>query len=419
MTNILFVHNNFPAQFVHVAQALSGHANIDLAAISSPSAKGVPGVKLLKYVINEADVSETHPFARRFDLECRRAEQVLYSASNLIRTGFSPDVVLAHPGWGETLPLRAAFPNARIITYCEFYYRTGGLDFGFDPEFPESGIDGKVRVHLKNATTLLALTECDAAVAPTKWQRSTYPPEYRSKIKVLHEGVDVDAAKPDANASLRLPSGRTLTRDDEVITFVSRSFEPLRGFHIFMRALPRIMKERPHAQVIFIGGNGKPYGISAPPNTSWRSIFLAEVSDKVDRTRLHFVGPLSHRDLIRAFQISSAHVYLTYPFVLSWSLLEAMSSECLVIGSDTAPVREVIDGQNGLLVPFFDTDKLARTTIDALKRPQAFEKHRKLARKTVLQRYDAKRICVPKMLSFIGVSDTSRNTSASSEFERA
>jgi glycosyltransferase involved in cell wall biosynthesis len=416
MTSVLFIHNNFPAQFVHIARALSNRVDVNLAAIGSPTAQSLPGVKLIKYVISESDVSATHPFARRFDLECRRAEQVLYAASNLVRSGFSPHLILAHPGWGETLPLRAMFPNARIVTYCEFFYRTEGLDFGFDPEFPESGIDGKVRVHLKNAATLLALTECDNAISPTSWQHSTFPREYQSKINILHEGVDTEVAKPDPEASLVLASGRTLTRDDEVITFVSRSFEPLRGFHIFMRALPRIMAERPQAQVVLVGGAGRPYGIFPPADTTWQSTFLEEVAAKIDPARLHFVGHLPHRDYLRALQIASAHVYLTYPFVLSWSLLEAMSAGCLVVASDTAPVREVIDGHNGLLVPFFDSDQLARTLIDVLEHPQSFDKHRKRARATIHDRYDVNRVCLPNMLSFLGLSTT---RSAQLEIERA
>ena len=405
MKKILFVHNNFPAQYVHLARALAGNPELKLAAIGSQTAQPLSGVKLLKYAMSDGDVAAAHPFARRFDLECRRAEQVLYAASNLMTSGFTPDIVLAHPGWGETLPLRAMFPRAHIIVYCEFYYRTEGTDLDFDPEFPQTAIDGKVRVHLKNAASLLALSECDRAISPTQWQRSTFPQEFQGKIEVLHDGVDVDAAKPNPRATFSLPSGRLLTRDDEVVTFVSRCFEPLRGFHILMRALPRIMAERPKAEILLIGGDGAPYGLPPPTDTSWQSVFLNEVEAAVDLSRIHFVGRVPHSDHLRALQISSAHVYLTYPFVLSWSLLEAMSTGCLVIASDTTPVREVVDGRNGLLVPFLDPDRLAETVIEALARPNRFKKHRTRARETILASYDAKRVCLPRMLAFLGLAD--------------
>jgi len=243
------------------------------------------------------------------------------------------------------------FPNARIVLYCEFFHGVQGRDVGFDPEFPEAGADAHVALYLKNASTLLALADCDSGISPTNWQRSTFPKEYREKITTIHEGVNVDLAKPNPAAVFRLPSGRELHRSDEVVTFVARSLEPLRGYHIFMRALPRIMAERPHAQIVVVGSEGASYGASPPSDKTWKSIFFEEVIHQIDQKRLHFVGRLPYSSYLNALQISSVHVYLTYPFVLSWSLLEAMSAGCLVIGSDTAPVREVLNNKNGLLVP--------------------------------------------------------------------
>jgi glycosyltransferase involved in cell wall biosynthesis len=399
--NILFVHNNFPAQYRHLVRALLRDPHVQVAAIGASSARAVKGAKLVKYHVGDTDVAATHPFARRFDLECRRAEQVLYSLSSLTAQGFVPDVILAHPGWGETLPLRTLFPRARILLYCEFFYGAAGRDVGFDKEFPESGADGHVALHLKNAATLLALTEADCGVAPTRWQRSTYPGEYQSKIRVIHEGVDVDAVKPMPEAVLRLPSGRELRRSDEVVTFVARNLEPLRGYHIFMRALPQIMARRPRAEIVIVGGNGVSYGAPPPPQTTWKDLFLGEVADAIDPRRVHFAGPLAYSDYLRVLQISSAHVYLTYPFVLSWSFIEAMSAGCLVIGSDSEPVREVLDGENGLLVPFFDKDQLAGRVIEVLDHPQRFEAMRARARRCVLERYDLTRLCLPQMMALV------------------
>lgn len=399
--NILFVHNNFPGQYQHVARALARDPKVRIAAIGSSTAQEMDGVRLLKYGLGDVDVAASHPFARRFDMECHRAEQVLYALSSLASSGFEPDIIMAHPGWGETLPLRTIFRKARIILYCEFFYGVEGRDVGFDPEFPETGADGHVALHLKNASSLLALADCNVGISPTQWQRSTFPSEYQNKINVIHEGVDVDVVKPAPDAVLRLPSGRELRRSDEVVTFVARNLEPLRGYHSFMRALPRIMASRPQAQVVVIGGDGVSYGASPPQGTTWKSLFLDEVAEHIDRERIHFTGRLPHSDYLNALQISSAHVYLTYPFVLSWSLLEALSAGCLVIGSDTAPVREVLNNENGLLVPFFDIEQIAERVTEALAFPRRFRSIRTQARRTILDQYDLARVCLPKMMAYI------------------
>jgi glycosyltransferase involved in cell wall biosynthesis len=400
--NLLFVHNNFPAQFQHVARAFKADTRVHIAAVGSSTARGMNGVKLLKYGLTDGDVSATHPFARRFDLECRRAEQVLYALSSLATSGFVPDVIVAHCGWGETLPLRTIFPKSRLLVYCEFYYGSDSRDVGFDPEFPATGADGRVALHLKNASGLLALAECDGGIAPTRWQQSTFPEPFRQKIMVQHEGVDVGAARPSPDAFFRLRSGRMLRSSDEVVTFAARNLEPLRGYHIFMRALPRIMAERPQSEILIIGGHGTSYGPYPPNGESWKSMFLREVADRVDSERIHFTNHLPWLDYLRALQISSAHVYFTYPFVLSWSLLEAMSAGCVVIGSDTAPVREVIENsRNGVLVPFFDVEGLANCVIDVLGNRERYRPIRERARQTVLENYDLERICLPRTMAFI------------------
>ncbi len=406
---ILFVHNNFPAQYRNLAAALANEPGFELAAIGASSAQPMSSVKLIKYALPDADVSGTHPFARRFDLECRRAEQVLYSLSTLAASGFAPDLILAHPGWGETLPLRTMFPKARQVVYCEFFYGAEGRDIGFDPEFPMSGRDGHIGLQLKNATTLLALADCDVGISPTCWQQSTFPGHYQSKIEVIHEGIDTSRVRPDAQARLILPNGRQVSRSDEIVTFVVRNLEPLRGYHIFMRALPDILRRRPNAQIVIIGRDGLSYGLPPPAGSNWKSIFLEEVRDRLDMSRVHFMGGVPYNTFIKALQVSSAHVYLTYPFVLSWSALEAMSAGCLVIGSDTAPVREVINsGDNGVLVPFFAVDELAEKVVEALQRPDRFNAIREAARCFVIEHYDAARICIPRMRQLLDLNAPAR-----------
>lgn len=399
--NVLFVHNNFPAQFNQLARHLAQQPGVQVAAIGARTSRAMKGVRLIKYALTDVDVSASHPFARRFDMECHRAEQVLYALTTLASSGFIPDIIVAHPGWGEALPVRTIFPQARLIVYCEFFYGTSDRDVGFDSEFPPIGVDGHVGLQLKNAATLLALSECDAGLAPTQWQRSTFPRIFQDKISVLHEGVDTSLIKPVPNASYRLPSGRLLTAQQEIVTFAARNLEPLRGYHVFMRALPRLLAERPDAEVLIIGGHGTSYGASPPTGTTWQSTFLDEVSERIDMRRVHFVGHLPYQDYLRALQVSSAHVYLTYPFVLSWSLIEAMSAGCLIIGSDTAPVREVINRENGILVPFFDTEQLSGRLIEALAYRDRFDGIRAAARQAVLNQYDLTQTCLPALVEFV------------------
>jgi glycosyltransferase involved in cell wall biosynthesis len=308
---------------------------------------------------------------------------------------------MAHPGWGETLPLRTIFPTARILLYCEFFYGAHGRDVGFDEEFPETGADGHVALHLKNAASLLALADCNVGISPTEWQRSTFPKEFQHKITAIHEGIDVDLIKPKSDAVLRLSSGREFRQTDEVVTFVARNLEPQRGYHIFMRALPRILSARPRAEVVIIGGDGVSYGPAPPSGTTWKMLFFNEIINKIDQGRIHFTGRLPYPDYLNALQVSSAHVYLTYPFVLSWSLLEALSAGCVVIGSDTAPVREVLNSENGLLVPFFDVEQMAERVIEVLANPDRFQAMRTHARQSIIDRYDLRRTCLPKMLALI------------------
>jgi glycosyltransferase involved in cell wall biosynthesis len=268
-----------------------------------------------------------------------------------------------------------------------------------------SGRDGHIGLQLKNATTLLALADCDVGISPTYWQQSTFPRHYQSKIEVIHEGIDTSRVCPDAQARLTLPNGRQLGRSDEVVTFVVRNLEPLRGYHIFMRALPEILARRPNAQVVIIGRDGLSYGLPPPAGSNWKSIFLAEVRDRLDMSRVHFMGGVPYDTFVAALQVSSAHVYLTYPFVLSWSALEAMSAGCVVIGSDTAPVREVISsGDNGLLVPFFAVDELAEKVVQVLQEPDRFNAIGEAARRFVIEHYDAASICVPRMRQLLDMN---------------
>ncbi len=257
------------------------------------------------------------------------------------------------------------FPDARLVHYCEWYYGGDDADVGFDPEFPAT-FDDRARIRTWNALHTLNLENCDQGVTPTQWQWSRHPAVYRDKIAVIHEGIDTERLGPDPNAVFKTPSGVVLKAGDPVITYVARNLEPYRGFHIFMRVLEKIQQQHPTCHAVIVGGDDVSYGRKPPQAPSWREHMLREV--KLDAARTHFVGKLPYDDYVRVLQMSAAHVYLTYPFVLSWSLLEAMACGCHVIASDTAPVREVIaDGRNGRLVNFHEVASLAHRIFDATK----------------------------------------------------
>jgi glycosyltransferase involved in cell wall biosynthesis len=365
---VLFIHQNFPGQFKHIALHLAQQPGVEVLAIGRDSAPGLPGVRLLRYKPHPPASAGTHPYARTFESAVLHGQEVLRLLLDLKRKGYRPDVIIAHPGWGETLYAKEAFPSTHLLHFCEFYYHSRGADANFDPEFPLS-IDGAARIRSRNALHLLNLENCDQAITPTQWQHSLHPKAYQDKIQIIHEGIDTANLGPDPSATLRLPNGQTLKAGDPVVTYVARNLEPYRGFHSFMRALPQILKQHPTCQVLIVGGDAVSYGSAPKDAPSWRSKLLAE--HPLDLNRVHFLGKVPFAVYKQVLQVSAAHVYLTYPFVLSWSLLEAMASGCLIIGSDTAPLREVIQhGHNGLLVDFFDSGKIAETVLASLDSPE-------------------------------------------------
>ena len=401
----LFIHQNFPAQFRHVVKALADDPGNEVIAIGE--ARNLkdrpplhPKVRLLGYQGQSQGHKETHHYLRDFEGHIRRGQAIVRLLLKLLEEGFKPDVVIAHPGWGEGLFLKDIFPAARHIQYFEYYYHGTGGDVGFDPEFP-STLDDQLRIRIKNSTQQQSLIGCDQGISPTQWQKSRYPKELQHKIEVIHEGVDTEIVKPDVGAWVQI-NGQRFSAGDEIVTYVARNLEPYRGFHTFMRMLPKLQAKRPNARVIIVGGDEVSYGKRLPEGQSYRQRYCAEVQDQVDWRKIHFVGKLPYMDYLKVLQVSAAHVYLTYPFVLSWSMLESMAAGCLLVASNTTPVQEVVeDGRNGLLVDFFDTERLATTIADALANPEKYASMRDQARQTIVEQYDLKTVCLPKMLAYL------------------
>lgn len=410
MTSYLFVHQNFPGQFPHVTRALAerGHTVVAIgeARLLRQRVKPHPAIRLYGYPEPKGAGTATHHYLRDYESHVRRGQAVYRVALSLAKQGFKPDVVIAHPGWGEALFLKDAFPDAYHVHYLEFFYRAQGADVGFDPEFA-SGIDGDCKTRIRNSTQLIGLEYADAGISPTAWQRSRYPEFWQPRIAQLHDGIDTVRACPSHSAFVDIAAAGTtpplrLTRNDEVLTYVARNLEPYRGFHSFMRAVPAILELRPTARIVVVGGDGVSYGRRLPEGENYRSLYMRDWPATVDRSRVHFLGRLPYSEYLRVLQLSSLHLYLTYPFVLSWSMLEAMSAGCVVLGSDTAPVREVVrDGENGFLVDFFDTNSIAVRVAELLAARSQLDELRRLARQTIVADYDLHDQCLPKLLQFL------------------
>ena len=398
---LLFVHQNFPGQFRHLAAELATNPDNEIVALTMNDFSGMAGVRLVRYRPERGTSKGIHPWVAETETKVIRAEAALHQAQKLKQAGFEPDLIVAHPGWGESLFLKEVWPEAKLLIYCEFFYAGRGADTGFDPEFDTGSTDQLCRVRLKNINNLLHFELADAGLSPTHWQRSTYPEPFRSKIEVIHDGIDTQKARPNPKIRMKIGS-RMFSRDDEVITFINRNLEPYRGYHVFMRALPKLLKARPKATVLIVGGDAVSYGAKAPEGTSWKKIFFDEVKDQIDPSRVHFVGKVPYDSLIGLLQLSSVHVYLTYPFVLSWSLLEAMSCECAIVASDTQPLHEAIThNKTGLLTSFFDPDMLAKQVIALLKDPKKRKRLGKAARQFAIENYDLKTVTMPRLIQLI------------------
>jgi glycosyltransferase involved in cell wall biosynthesis len=385
---ILFVHQNFPGQFVHLARALAVSGADVMALGMTP--REVPGVRCFSYSVEPGLVGSRVRLARDAEAKIARATACGKAMLTLRERGVRPDVVVVHPGWGEAMFCKDVWPQARLLLYAEFFYGREGADYGFDPEFEDRTPEGRWAVEVKNLPLLQALHACDAAYAPTHWQRMQVPMPYRDKVRVVFDGIDTQAVRPARDAELAVPGlQQPLRAGQEVLTFVSRSLEPYRGFHVFMRALPRILRERPEAHCVIVGADGVSYGAMPAGARHWRERMLREVGEALPPGRVHFMGRVAYATYLKVLQVSRCHVYLTYPFVLSWSLIEAMSAGCNIVASDTAPVREAIThGREGTLVDFFDVQALGAAVVEVLGAAEGTVVSGSQARRTAQRRYD-------------------------------
>lgn len=385
---VLFIHNNFPGQFRDLAQALVARG-VPCCAIGQEFAKGVEGVRLVRYRLPRGTGADVYPLAVRAEADLIRGRTAYDAAAHLKAEGWDPAVIVGHSGWGEMAFMAEVFPDANRVAFAEFFYHAQGYDVGFDLEFFQPDAESPFRIKAKNAMMALTYSDVDAIVAPTRFQAQSLPRAFRDQAIVIHEGVDVDRIRPAPAQAFMLDDGREILPGTPLITHVNNAMEPLRGLHVLARALPRLLSEVPDAQVMIIGDpNKRGYGGNPPEGQTWRDVCFQGVA--FDPARVHFMGALPHKRMLAALRLSTAHVYYTYPFVLSWSLVEAMASGCYVIGSDTAPLHDAIeDGVNGRLLPFFDVEALSLALIAACRNPAASHTLRTAARATAVANFSS------------------------------
>jgi len=379
-----------PGQYKHLCREYAKNPDNTVVFLTKPKKDvDVPGVHKVEFQLPREPNVHGHRYLIPFERQVIEGQEIWRMCKKLRdEEGFTPDVIVCHPGWGDGLFLKDVYPGVPCFFYFEFFYHSHGADVNFD-RVDDTKPDDDARIRIKNATNLFSLEIADWGISPTRWQYSQNPIEFRSKISVLHDGVDTDKILPVEQYSLTLPNGNTVTRADEVITYVSRNFEPYRGFPTVVRAAKEILARRPKAQIIMVGGDGVSYGKKPSGSKTWRQVLLEEVQfTKSEAERIHWFGWQQYDDFLKILKISQAHLYLTYPFVLSWSMIEAMSAGCLVVGSRTAPVEEAIKhGHNGLLFDFFDHKELADRIDEIFNSPNRLNELRLNARKTAVDRY--------------------------------
>lgn len=389
-----------PGQYRELVQWLASQSEHEIVFLTQRKAPPVfKGVNSIIYKPHHKAGEKSYGLAKTWENATGSGFGAAEAAGKLRDSGFAPDIIIGHIGWGELTFIKEIYPDVPVIGFFEYFYSTNGGPVGFDPESPVSE-HAPYLMAAHNAVPLVNIEVVDLGHCPTYWQRDRFPTSFHDRMYVCHDGISTEKLLPDADASITLGRfGRPMTKDDEIVTFMSRNLETTRGFHQFMRALPKIQAERPNARFIVIGGNDVSYGGKSKHPGGLRAQMEAEVGDRVDWERVHFLGQVPFEDYKKIIQISSCHIYLTMPFVLSWSLLESMSMEATVVASNVAPVREAIThGETGLLVDFFDPDALAMQVSDVLKNPKNYSHIGPNARNHIVKKYDFLSVCLPEHL---------------------
>ena len=358
---LLVSHTNFPAQFRRLVPAWveQGHDVVFLSRSHEWHALKPEGFRLLQYSLHrQAGGAAIHPYLRRFEQAVVEGQAAYRAAISLREEGWVPDCIVNHVGFGNGLYLSDAFPEARRIGLFEWFYRSENSDVDFLPprQVPP---DQQLRLRTWNAQALLEFAACHHAVVPTNWQRCQFPPALQQRLQVIHEGVDTTRLASLRAAGLPRPSALPSDPEIEVLTYVSRCFEEYRGFPQAIEAIARLQQRRPQLHVLLVGHDGTAYGQARADGRGWAA--WARETLPLDPARTHWLGSLQEAEYHQVLACSTVHLYLTVPFVLSWSLLEAMAAGCAIVASATPPVQEVLEhDRSALLIDFFDVEAQAQ-----------------------------------------------------------
>ncbi|MEX0371281.1 MAG: glycosyltransferase family 4 protein [Tateyamaria sp.] len=395
---LLFVHQNMPGQYRELIQWLAAQGEHEIVFLTQrKNAPEFAGVRSVIYATHHTAKEDAYALSRTWETAAGSGFAAAVALREIVNGGFVPDIIIGHVGWGEMSFFREVLPDTPMIGFFEYYYSVHGGPVGFDPESPVSE-HAPFIMHGHNVVPQVNINVVDLGHSPTQWQRNRFPAHFHDKIYVCHDGIRTDKLKPNKKAQINLSRiGRPLTIKDEVVTFMSRNLETTRGYHQFMRSVPHIQKARPNARILVIGGNDTSYGGKSKHPGGLRGQMEQEVGHLIDWDRLHFLGQVPYSSYQSIVQISSCHLYLTMPFVLSWSLLESMSMGATIVASNVAPVREAVThGETGLLVDFFDPEAIAAQVVDVLENPRDYAHLGPAARQHVVETYDFETVCLPE-----------------------
>lgn len=404
--NILFLHRAFPGQFKYLAAVLASNPSNNVIFITNSDQGEINGIKKILYRLQGYTT-----YSNFYEEAVEHGKEVGKILSAMKNEGFKPDIIYGFAGWGSTMFVKDIFPDVPLISYFEWFGRTENSVADFGGQI--LSLEQKLKIQSDNEHVLISLKKCDMGVTPTQWQKQQFPEEFHNKIQVVHDGIDTATCAPDLNARFLIQdkndvalaearsleighceegqgpdaaiSPKELTANDEVVTYGTRGMEPYRGFIQFMAAAGELLKRRPNLHIVIAGDD---YAFYSPKleGQSYKDYALSQT--ELDMNRIHFVGMLPFHEYVKLLQVSSAHVYLTVPYVLSWSILNAMSVGCCVVASDTSPVQEVIkDNYNGLLFNFFNSNQLVGKIEYALENREKMQVIRTNARQTVLDNY--------------------------------
>lgn len=398
--HVLFIHQNFPAQFGHIASQLvkrdGWHATFVSQTAPSAGQTHSGGVERITYKVKAGATEQNHYCSRTFENAIWHTHAVFEALA--ARPDIKPDLIVGHSGFGSTLFLRELYGDVPIINYFEYFYATRNSDMDFRPDFPSQQIDS-LRAKARNATLLLDLDNCTAGYSPTRWQRDRLPTLYHDKVEVIFDGVDTNIWKPMPESN-RIIQNRKIPESTKIISYATRGMESMRGFDIFMKAANILSKMRKDVLFVIAGQDRVCYGGDSRHigGMSFKQWVLSR--DSYDLSRFWFTGLLPPPELALLFNLTDVHVYLTVPFVLSWSLVDAMACGATILASDTGPVREMItDGETGVLHEFFDAEGMARSMNEILNRPGDFQHLGRNASQKVMDQYSLD-VCLPKLKQY-------------------